>query len=121
MTTHMYIHARLQLRSHFDFPLFSGQIYGVDHGRGNDFDDADSDTLGVGASCHWRGRPVRLVWPKPVLEYSKGGTLKVGVTTTTGARVIVSNPSCRTLRVKPSRTKPSRVEPSRFQATLRGA
>ena len=35
----MYIHARLQFVSHFDFPLFSGQIYAVDHRRGNDFDE----------------------------------------------------------------------------------
>ena len=51
MTSHMYIYARLKFVSHFDFPLFSGQIYRVDHGRGNDFDETDSDTLGVGASC----------------------------------------------------------------------
>ena len=70
MTTHMYIHARLQFVSHFDFPLFYGQIYGVDHGKGNDFDEVDSNTLGVGASCRRRGRPVRLVWPSPVLEYT---------------------------------------------------
>jgi len=92
MTTHMYIHARLQFASPFDFPLFSGQIYGVDHGRENDFDEIDSDTLGVCTSCHRRGRSVRLVWPRPVLECSRGGTLKVGVTTTTGTRAIVSNP-----------------------------
>jgi len=40
----MYIHARLQFVSHLDFPLFFGQIYRVDHGRGNDFDEADRDT-----------------------------------------------------------------------------
>ena len=68
MSTHIYIHARLQFVSHFDFRFFSGHIYGVDHGRGNDFDEVDSDTLGVGASCRRRGRPVRLVWPRPVLE-----------------------------------------------------
>jgi len=60
---------------------------------GFDFDETDSDALAVGASCHRRGRPVRLVWPRPVLECSRGSTLKVGVTTTTGTRVIVSNPS----------------------------
>ena len=44
ITTRMYIHARLQFVSHLDFPLFFGQIYRVDHGRGNDFDEADRDT-----------------------------------------------------------------------------
>jgi len=61
MTSYMYIYAHLQLVSHFNFPLFSGQIYRVEHGRGNDFDETDSDILGVGASCHWEGRPVRFV------------------------------------------------------------
>jgi len=107
MTTRMYIHARLQCVRHFDFPLCSGQIYGVDHERGNDFDQTDSDTLGVGDSCHRRGRPVCLVWPRPVVECSK-----VGVTTTTGTRAIVLNPSCQTFscRTVSCRTVSCRVD-----------